>query len=263
MIRMYEYGTVPNETLFIRSPLFTDVGPVVSEILRDVKENGDAALYRLTEKFDGAKLASLEVSRGGDRGGVQRRERGIPRGAAARARQHPLPPQPDPQRLPHDAPGRRGDGPEGHADRPRGSLCAERQGGVSLHRADELCPREARRLRHARHHDAAGPDGRSTRAILAAAKIAGVDRIFKIGGAQAVAALAYGTESVPKVDKIVGPGGAFVAEAKRQVFGRVSIDMIAGPSEVLVVADGTNDPPSWRRTCLRQAEHDIMAPASW
>jgi histidinol dehydrogenase len=97
--------------------------------------------------------------------------------------------------------------------------------------------------------------------ILAAAKIAGVDRIFKIGGAQAVAALAYGTQSVPKVDKIVGPGNAFVAEAKKQVFGMVDIDMIAGPSEILVVADGTNNPAHIAADLLSQAEHDKMATA--
>ncbi len=97
--------------------------------------------------------------------------------------------------------------------------------------------------------------------ILAAAKIAGVDRIFKVGGAQAVAALAYGTESIPKVDKIVGPGNAFVAEAKKQVFGTVDIDMIAGPSEILVVADGTNNPAHIAADLLSQAEHDKMATA--
>ena len=88
-----------------------------------------------------------------------------------------------------------------------------------------------------------------------------MDRIFKIGGAQAVAALAYGTESVPKVDKIVGPGNAFVAEAKKQVFGAVDIDMIAGPSEILVVADGTNNPAHIAADLLSQAEHDKMATA--
>ncbi len=97
--------------------------------------------------------------------------------------------------------------------------------------------------------------------ILAAAKIAEVDRIFKVGGAQAVAALAYGTESIPKVDKIVGPGNAFVAEAKKQVFGTVDIDMIAGPSEILVVADGTNNPAHIAADLLSQAEHDKMATA--
>ena len=106
-----------------------------------------------------------------------------------------------------------------------------------------------------------GKDGKVNPVILAAAKIAGVDKIFKVGGAQAIAALAYGTESVPKVDKIVGPGNAFVAEAKKQVFGVVSIDMIAGPSEILIVADGKTDPRFAAADLLSQAEHDKMASA--
>ncbi|MBO6020184.1 MAG: histidinol dehydrogenase, partial [Clostridia bacterium] len=106
-----------------------------------------------------------------------------------------------------------------------------------------------------------GKDGKVNPAILAAADVAGVDRIFKVGGAQAIAALAYGTESVPKVDKIVGPGNAFVAEAKKQVFGVVSIDMIAGPSEILVVADGTCNPAYVAADLLSQAEHDKNASA--
>jgi histidinol dehydrogenase len=103
--------------------------------------------------------------------------------------------------------------------------------------------------------------GKVNPVILAAARIAGVDRVFKVGGAQAVAALAYGTESVPRVDKIVGPGNAYVAEAKKQVFGRVSIDMIAGPSEILVVADATCSPKVVAADLLSQAEHDKMASA--
>ena len=106
-----------------------------------------------------------------------------------------------------------------------------------------------------------GKDGRVNPAILAAAKVAGVDRVFKVGGAQAVAALAYGTETVPCVDKIVGPGNAFVAEAKKQVFGRVAIDMIAGPSEILIVSDGRSNPRHVAADMLSQAEHDRMASA--
>ena len=106
-----------------------------------------------------------------------------------------------------------------------------------------------------------GKDGKINPAILAAASIAGVDRIFKVGGAQAIAALAYGTESIPKVDKIVGPGNAFVAEAKKQVFGKVSIDMIAGPSEILVIADGKSNPVHVAADLLSQAEHDKLASA--
>ena len=106
-----------------------------------------------------------------------------------------------------------------------------------------------------------GKDGSLPPVILAAAKVAGVDEIYKVGGAQAIAALAYGTETVPKVYKIVGPGNAFVAEAKRQVFGQVSIDMIAGPSEILVVADAKNDPRCIAADLLSQAEHDRNASA--
>jgi histidinol dehydrogenase len=106
-----------------------------------------------------------------------------------------------------------------------------------------------------------GKDGKINPVILAAAGIAGVDKIYKVGGAQAIAALAYGTESVPSVDKIVGPGNAYVAEAKKQVFGRVSIDMIAGPSEILVIADKDNDPVCVAADLLSQAEHDKNATA--
>ena len=105
-------------------------------------------------------------------------------------------------------------------------------------------------------------DGSVSPSALAAAKIAGVDRIFKIGGAQAVAALAYGTESVPRVDKIVGPGGVFVAAAKRKVFGQVAIDMIAGPSEILVLSDGRSNPAWVAADLLSQAEHDVHASAA-
>ena len=105
----------------------------------------------------------------------------------------------------------------------------------------------------------AGPDGKVNPSILAAAVIAGIDKIFKTGGAQAVAALAYGTESIPAVDKIVGPGNIYVATAKRKVFGKVGIDMIAGPSEILVLADGSCNPAWVAADLLSQAEHDKLA----
>jgi histidinol dehydrogenase len=105
------------------------------------------------------------------------------------------------------------------------------------------------------------PDGALNPLVLAAAQLAGVDEIYRIGGAQAVAALAYGTQTIPAVDKIVGPGNAYVAAAKRRVFGTVGIDMIAGPSEILVVADAKNDPDWIAADLLSQAEHDIAAQA--
>ena len=260
MIRMFEYGSVPNETLFIRSPLFTDVGPVVEEILRDVKENGDAALYRLTEKFDGAKLKSLRVS-----------EEEIESAFSSVSAEYRAVLQ-----LAHD------NIAEYHRNQIRPGFVMTRPNGVVL--GQKVTP-IARVGLYVPNGTAAypssllmncvpaklagcgmlvittppGPDGKIDPAILAAAKIAGVDRIYKIGGAQAVAALAYGTESVPKVDKIVGPGNAYVAEAKRQVFGTVAIDTIAGPSEVLIVADDSNDPAIVAADMLAQAAHDVMA----
>ena len=260
MIRMFEYGSVPNETLFIRSPLFTDVGPVVEEILRDVKEHGDAALFRLTEKFDGAKLDSLLVS------DAEIEEAYNSVSAEYRAV----------LQLAHD------NIAEYHRNQIRPGFVMTRPNGVVL--GQKVTP-IARVGLYVPNGTAAYPssllmncvpaklagcgmlvittppgrDGKIDPAILAAAKIAGVDRIYKIGGAQAVAALAYGTESVPKVDKIVGPGNAYVAEAKKQVFGTVAIDTIAGPSEVLIVADDTNDPAVVAADMLAQAEHDVMA----
>ena len=103
------------------------------------------------------------------------------------------------------------------------------------------------------------PDGERNPLVLAAAHLAGVDRVFTVGGAQAVAALAYGTQTIPAVDKIVGPGNAYVAEAKRQVFGKVGIDMIAGPSEILVICDGKTDPDWVAMDLFSQAEHDELA----
>ena len=102
-------------------------------------------------------------------------------------------------------------------------------------------------------------DGTPNPAIVAAAKLAGVDRVFLMGGAQAVAALAYGTETVPKVDKIVGPGNIFVATAKKLLFGTVDIDMIAGPSEILIIADKTANPKYLAADLMSQAEHDRLA----
>src|SRR5690625_5523026 len=103
------------------------------------------------------------------------------------------------------------------------------------------------------------PDGELSPMVLAAAAIAGVDSVIAVGGAQAVAALAYGTQSIPKVDKIVGPGNIYVATAKRAVFGQVAIDMIAGPSEILVICDGKTDPEWIAMDLFSQAEHDEQA----
>lgn len=141
-------------------------------------------------------------------------------------------------------------------------MCAQQSHGFPLHHFDECHSGQDRR----RGGDCAGHTAGAGRqhqpsGLWAAARIAGADRIFKLGGAQAVAALAYGTESVPRVDKIVGPGGIYVATAKRKVFGRVAIDMVAGPSEILVLADGGCRPDFVAADLLSQAEHDVFSSA--
>lgn len=262
MIDLYTYGETPDEELFARNSAVTDVRETVSEIIRDVAANGDRALIAYAKKFDRAELTSLEVSAGEiDEAfaAVEPAFLEILREAAANIRAF------------HEKQVRNGfvltetDGvvtgqkitpiervglyvPGGTAVLPSTLLMTAIPAGIAgCSTILMVTPPKA--------------DGKVDPAILAAAKIAGVKRIFKSGGAQAIAALAYGTESIPQVDKIVGPGNAFVAEAKRQVFGRVSIDMIAGPSDILVLADDTCDPSVVAADLLSQAEHDKMASA--
>lgn len=261
MIKIMKYGEVSPEEIFARGTAATDVSGIVRDIIDNVKVNGDKALYEYCEKFDKAKLSSLEVT-----------NEEIDEAFAAVEPQfiEILKQAAENIRAFHKQQVRQsfilnGDGyvtgqkitpiekvglyvPGGTADYPSTVLMDSIPAKIAG--CEEICittPPSA--------------DGKVNPAILAAAKIAGVDRIFKIGGAQAVAALAYGTETVPKVDKIVGPGNAFVAEAKRQVFGLVSIDMIAGPSEILVIADGKSNPKFVAADLLSQAEHDKMASA--
>lgn len=260
MIKIYKYGDVPNETLFIRSPLFQDVGAVVTEILKKVQEEGDAALKYYTKKFDGADLSDLIVS-----------SEEIEEAFASTSEEYRKVLQ---QAYDNIA--------EYHSHQIRPGFVMTRENGVVL--GQKITPIEKVGL-YVPNGTAAYPsslimncvpaklagcselvivtppdrDGKVNAAILAAAKICKVDKIVKVGGAQAVAALAFGTESVPKVDKIVGPGNAYVAEAKKQVFGKVAIDTIAGPSEVLIVADRNNDPGILAADMLAQAEHDVMA----
>ncbi len=260
MIKIYKYGEVPNETLFIRSPLFQDVGAVVTEILNKVQEEGDAALKYYTRKFDGADLSDLIVS-----------NEEIEEAFTSTSEEYRKVLQ---QAWDNIA--------EYHSHQIRPGFVMTRENGVVL--GQKITPIEKVGL-YVPNGTAAYPsslimncvpaklagcseliivtppdrNGKVNSAILAAAKICNVDKIVKVGGAQAVAALAFGTESVPKVDKIVGPGNAYVAEAKKQVFGKVAIDTIAGPSEVLIVADKNNDPRILAADMLAQAEHDVMA----
>ena len=262
MIKIYPYGEVPASEIFSRRNPVSDVSEAVSAILADVASRGDKALYEYTAKFDKAELSSLEVSEAELEeafASVEPAFLDILREAAENIRAF-------------------------HQKQVRNGFMLNRDGGVVV--GQKITPIEKVGL-YVPGGTAAypstvlmdsipakiagcseivmvtppGKDGKVSPVILAAAKIAGVTRIFKLGGAQAVAALAYGTQSVPKVDKIVGPGNAFVAEAKKQVFGMVSIDMIAGPSEILVVADKTNSPKVIAADLLSQAEHDKNASA--
>ena len=262
MIKIYEYGQVENKEIFARMAPKANVEKIVTDIINDVRENGDAALYRYCEKFDGAKLDGLEVTKAEFDEALAVTEPEFLRILESAAKNI---------RLFHEQQKRQSFVVSGE----NGSLLGQRvlpiekaglyvPGGTAAYPSTVLMDSIPAKIAGVEEIVMVTPpskDGKVNSAILAAAYIAGVDRVFKIGGAQAVAALAYGTESVPQVDKIVGPGNAFVAEAKKQVFGQVAIDMIAGPSEILVVADATAKPENVAADLLSQAEHDKLASA--
>ena len=262
MIKIYKYGEVENNEIFSRMADTVDVSDIVTDIIENVKANGDKALFEYCEKFDKATLASLEVTEEEIEeafNAVEPEFLRILRTAEENIRKF-------------------------HEKQVRNSFIINEKngvvtgqkitaiekvglyvpGGTAAYPSTVLMDSVPAKIAGCKEICIVTPpskDGKVNPVILAAAKIAGVDRIFKVGGAQAVAALAYGTESIPKVDKIVGPGNAFVAEAKRQVFGMVSIDMIAGPSEILVLADGKSNPDFVAADLLSQAEHDKNASA--
>ena len=262
MIKIYKYGEVKNSEIFARDNIASNVEEIVAEIIANVIKNKDKALFEYCEKFDKAVLSSLEVSAqeiDEAFSSVEPEFIEIIKEAAENIKDF-------------------------HKRQTRNSfVISEKEGvitgqkvtpiekvglyvpgGTAAYPSTVLMDSIPAKLAGCSEIVMVTPptkDGKVNPVILASAKIAGVDRIFKIGGAQAVAALAYGTESVPKVDKIVGPGNAFVAEAKKQVFGKVSIDMIAGPSEILVVADATCEASYVAADLLSQAEHDRMASA--
>ncbi len=262
MIAILPYGQVSNEEIFARVEPTVNVTDIVTDIIANVRKRGDAALYEYCEKFDKAKLTALQVTPAEIEDAVAQvspRFLEILEKAAANIRKF-------------------------HEKQVRNSFIINDESGIVM--GQKVIPVDRAGL-YVPGGTAAYPstvlmdaipakiagvgqvvmvtppsaDGKVNPVILAAAKIAGIDCIYKVGGAQAVAALAYGTESIPKVDKIVGPGNAFVAEAKKQVFGVVSIDMIAGPSEILIVADGKSNPRHVAADLLSQAEHDKLASA--
>ena len=262
MIKIYKYGEVAPEEIFARAVPQVNVEAVVADIIADVRKRGDKALFEYTEKFDKAKLETLAVSR-----------EEIEEGAAAVGAEFLDVLTKAAENIRHF-----------HKRQVRNSFVISEKpgvvmgqkiipiakaglyvpGGTAAYPSTVLMdsiPAKLAGVEELVMVTPPGPDGKLPAAILAAAKVAGVDKIFKVGGAQAIAALAYGTESIPRVDKIVGPGNAFVAEAKKQVYGQVSIDMIAGPSEILVVADGKSDPSYVAADLLSQAEHDKLASA--
>ncbi|MBQ3636997.1 MAG: histidinol dehydrogenase [Clostridia bacterium] len=262
MIRIYRMSEVEPGEVFARSVPSVKVDEIVSSILRDVRERGDEALFAYTEKFDGAKLTSLAVTPeeiAEARAAMEPEFLAVLEKAARNIRRF------------HERQVRTGfilndeDGiVTGQKIIPLDRAGLYVPGGTAAYPSTVLMdaiPAKIAGCREVVMVTPPGKNGKINPAILAAASVAGVDRIFKLGGAQAVAALAYGTESVPRVDKIVGPGNAFVAEAKRQVYGQVAIDMIAGPSEILVLADGKSDPCVLAADLLSQAEHDKMASA--
>lgn len=262
MIKIYKYGEIANDEIFARVMPKTDVAGIVADILADVKQNGDKALLAYTEKFDKAKLSSFAVTPEeieSARNTVSADFLRILERAAANIRKF------------HEKQLRTGfiinDTPGvmiGQKIIPVDRAGLYVPGGTAAYPSTVLMdaiPAKIARVGEVVMVTPPSADGSVNPFILAAASVAGVDRIFKVGGAQAIAALAYGTESIPKVDKIVGPGNAFVAEAKKQVFGEVAIDMIAGPSEILIVADGKTDPRYAAADLLSQAEHDKLASA--
>lgn len=261
MIQIQKYCEQNKAEIFARNMPLDNVSDIVSGIIKDVKENGDAALYKYCEKFDNSKLSSLEVTKEewdeallcADKTLVEIMER-----AAANIREF------------HNRQKREGF----EIKRANGEVVGQRisavacagiyvPGGTAAYPSTVLMDAIPAKVAGVKQIVMVSPvkDGKLNPDVLAAAKIAGVDRVFKIGGAQAIAALALGTESVPKADKIVGPGNAFVAEAKRQIFGLAGIDMVAGPSEILVIADSSADPKKLAADLLSQAEHDKNASA--
>lgn len=262
MIQILDYNKIEPNEIFARKSYQNDVSASVKEIIDNVKENGDKAVLEYTEKFDKVVIQNLEVTQKEIDEAFETVDDeflDIIREAAENIRKF-------------------------HQKQVRNSFIISENNGIVL--GQKITPIEKVGL-YVPGGTAAYPstvlmdsipafiagcpeivmttppskDGKVNPVILAAAKIAGVTRIFKTGGAQAIAALAYGTETVPRVDKIVGPGNAFVAEAKKQVYGQVSIDMIAGPSEILIVADGNSNPAHAAADLLSQAEHDVNASA--
>ena len=261
-MKILNYNEIDKSTLFLRRLEDSGVEDVVRGILADVAQNGDRALIAYAKKFDRAELTTLEVSQAEMDDALLSVPTELLDAMQLAAENI---------RAFHSMQLREGF----RLERPNGVYMGQKitpiekvglyiPGGTASYPSTVFMNAIPAKLAGCSLVVMVSPpnaSGKIPAPILAAAKLAGVDRVFLAGGAQAVAALSYGTETVPKVDKIVGPGNAFVAEAKRQVFGRVAIDMIAGPSEILVVADETANPAFVAADLLSQAEHDALSSA--
>ena len=261
MIQIMKFGQMPEEKIFARVVPEVNVEAVVSQIIGDVRKGKDRAVIEYTRRFDRVDLRSLEVTREEiDRAKqqVSREFLEILEKAAQNIREYHRMQVSTGFRMEKDGI------ILGQKVTPIERVGIYVPGGTAAYPSTVLMdtiPAKIAGCKQIVMVTPPGRDGTVNPAILAAADVAGVDRIFKVGGAQAVAALAYGTETIPQVDKIAGPGNAFVAEAKKQVFGRVAIDMIAGPSEILILADGRSNPCHVAADMLSQAEHDKLASA--
>lgn len=262
MIKILKYGEISDSEIFARTEAKIDVEKTVADIIANVAANGDKAVKEYCLKFDGAALDSLVVSEEEIKQAVESVEPEFLRILKTAAENI---------RAFHEKQVRTSfiindkDGiVMGQKVTPVDVAGLYVPGGTAAYPSTVLMDAIPAKIAGVKNLVMVTPpnkEGKINPVILASAYVAGVDKIFKVGGAQAIAALAYGTESIPKADKIVGPGNAFVAEAKRQVYGMVSIDMIAGPSEILIVADEKSNPRHLAADLLSQAEHDKMASA--
>ncbi|MCL1828123.1 MAG: histidinol dehydrogenase [Oscillospiraceae bacterium] len=264
MIKILDYASAKPEEILARAPAgaLPLIEAVVAEIISAVRKGGDAAVFEYTRKFDGAAVSSLTVSEAEIAEALDKTDSDLTRlllESAENIRRFHEKGKPEAFET-------------GDAD---GVILGRRvlsletvgvyvPGGTAAYPSSVLMtviPAKVAGVSRIMIATPPGKDGKIAPAILAAANIAGVSDIFKMGGAQAVAAMAYGTQTVPKADKIVGPGNAYVAAAKRMVFGVTDIDMIAGPSEILIIADNTADPRFVAADMLSQAEHDVLSSA--
>ena len=262
MIRILKESETKREAIFAREDPVGSVEEPVRDIIAQVRAKGDEALKRYTKEFDGVDITSIEVGQGAIDEGFRMADpmlvdilyRASERVAAFH--QH----QVRNSFLVNEEDGIL----MGQKIIPLERVGLYVPGGTAAYPSSVIMnciPAKLAGVKEIVMVTPPGKDGKIPPNILAAARICGVNRVFRVGGAQAIAALAYGTESVPRVDKIVGPGNQFVAEAKKQVFGKVGIDMVAGPSEILVIADGKCDPRIVAADLLSQAEHDKNASA--